>query len=183
MALKATIFKAQLDVSDMDRNYYGSHALTIARHPSETDERMMVRVLAYALNASETLQFSRGISADDEPDIWDRDLTGAILRWIEIGQPDGKRVRKACGKADSVAVYTFGAQASQPWWQQWASDFAKLRNVSVYRVPTEHVRALARLADRTMQIACTIQDGNIWVSSGETTIELALETLQEPQPR
>lgn len=181
MALKATIFKAQLDVADMDRNYYGSHALTIARHPSETDERMMIRVLAYALNASPTLEFGRGISTDDEPDIWDRDLTGSIVNWIEVGQPDEKRVRKACGRSPSVVVYTFGAQASQPWWRDVSADFSRLRNAAVHRVPPDAAKSLASLADRTMQLNCTVQDGHIWMSAGDRTVELSLETLQARQ--
>src|SRR5512147_3279852 len=105
MALKSTIFKAELQISDMDRNYYGSHSLTIARHPSETDERMMVRLLAFALHANEGLAFGRGLSTDDEPDLWQRDLTGAIRLWIDVGLPDEKLLRRACGRADEVVVY------------------------------------------------------------------------------
>ena len=112
MALKATIFKADLQIADMDRHYYGDHALTIARHPSETDERMMVRLLAFALHAHDMLAFGRGLSADDEPDLWQKDLTGAIDLWIDVGQPDEKRMLKACGRSSRVVVYSTAAAAT-----------------------------------------------------------------------
>jgi uncharacterized protein YaeQ len=108
MALKATIFKAELSVADIDRGVYRDHALTIARHPSETDERMMVRLLAFALHADERLEFGRGLSAEDEPDLSRRDLTGTLEQWIEVGLPDEREVRKACGRAREVFVYAYG---------------------------------------------------------------------------
>ena len=116
MALKSTIFKAALQVADMERGYYADHALTIARHPSETDERMMLRVLAFALHADRpTSSFGKGLSTDDEPDLWRRDLTGAIGLWIDVGQPDEKLVRRACGRARQVVVYAYGRGADL-WW-------------------------------------------------------------------
>ena len=117
MAVKATIFKAELQVNDMDRNYYQGHSLTIAQHPSETEARVMVRLLAFALNASESLTFGRGLSTDDEPDLWARDLTGQIELWIETGQPDEQRIRKACGRAGQVIVYTFSGRGAGIWWE------------------------------------------------------------------
>jgi len=117
MALKSTIFKAELSVADIDRGYYHDHALTIARHPSETDERMMVRLLAFALHADERLAFGRGLSTEDEPDLWQRDLTGAIDRWIDVGLPDERDVRKACGRAREVDVLAYGGRAVELWWQ------------------------------------------------------------------
>jgi uncharacterized protein YaeQ len=117
MALKATIFKADVQIADMDRHYYQDHVLTIARHPSETDERMMVRVLAFILHAHEALVFGKGLSADDEPDIWQKDLTGAIKLWIEVGQPDEKRIMKACGRAEKVFIYSYSSNSSI-WWNQ-----------------------------------------------------------------
>src|SRR5678816_1520267 len=111
MALKATIFKAELSIADVDRGYYADHALTIARHPSETDGRMMVRLLAFALNAHERLEFGKGLSDTDEPDLWQKSLTGAIEHWIEVGQPDDKRLLRACGRADRVTVYAYGNRA------------------------------------------------------------------------
>ncbi len=120
MALKATIFKADLQIADMDRRYYGDHTLTIARHPSETDERMMVRLLAFAMHADEALSFGRGLSTDDEPDLWRKDLTGTIEIWIDVGLPDEKRVRRACGRARQVFVYSYGGRGAELWWDQFA---------------------------------------------------------------
>ncbi|KIF82882.1 YaeQ family protein [Noviherbaspirillum autotrophicum] len=178
MALKATIFKVDLQVADMDRNYYADHALTIARHPSETDERMMVRVLAFALHAHEALAFSKGLSADDEPDLWQKDLTGAIELWIEVGQPDEKRMLKACGRAAQVVVYSYSA-TSHIWWNQLAGKVERARNLRVVNLPAEATMALAKLAQRTMQVQCTIQDGQIWMSCGEHTVQLDPALLKE----
>ena len=137
MALNATIFKAAVQISDMDRGYYHEHALTIARHPSETDERMMVRLLAFCLHASEALSFGKGLSTDDEPDLWEKDLTGAIVSWIDVGQPDDKRIRKACGRANEVFVYSYGVQGARVWWEKIGGELERVRNVTVIRLPAE----------------------------------------------
>ena len=182
MALKATIFKAALHVADMDRNYYGTHALTIARHPSETDERMMVRVLAFALHASERLAFGKGLSDDDEPDLWEKDLTGAIQSWIEVGLPDDKRIRKASGRAGRVYVYCYGAaHAASLWWDQVGRKLDKTRNVTVLKLPTVATRELAALANRTMSLTCTIQDGQTWLASDSASVEVVPESLLSAQ--
>lgn len=178
MALKATIFKADLQVSDMDRNYYAEHALTIARHPSETDERMMMRVLAFALHANEALAFGKGLSTDDEPDLWQKDLTGAIDLWIDVGQPDEKRILKACGRAERVAVYSYSG-TSNIWWSQIAAKVDRARNLQVMNVPSAASNALAGLAQRTMRLQCTIQEGQVWLSSDDTTVHIELEPLKQ----
>lgn len=178
MALKATIFKANLQIADMNRNYYGDHSLTIARHPSETDERMMVRLLAFALHADEALSFCKGLSADDEPDLWQKDLTGAIDLWIEVGQPDDKRMLKACGRASQVVVYSYGS-TSPVWWNQTAGKIERARNLRVLQLPPSATLALARLAQRTMQLQCTIQDGHVWFSDGQQTVEIEPGMLKE----
>src|SRR5688572_27582816 len=134
MALKSTICKAHLQIADMDRNYYHDHALTIARHPSETDERMMVRLLAYALHADPALAFGKGLSTDDEPDLWRKDLTGVIEAWIDVGQPDEKRVRKACGRAEQVYVYTYGGHVSDLWWTHAGRRLDHTRNLTVTKL-------------------------------------------------
>lgn len=183
MALKATIFKADLQIADMDRNYYGEHALTIARHPSETDERMMIRLLAFALNAHDALSFGKGLSADDEPDLWQKDLTGAIDLWIEVGQPDEKRILKACGRAAQVLVYSYSS-VTDVWWKQLGNKLNRAGNVRVLNLPSTDSLALAKLAERTMRLQCTVQDGQIWFSSGEQTVQLQLDVLKEiPAPR
>ncbi len=177
MALKATIFKADLQIADMDRHYYGDHALTIARHPSETDERMMMRLLAFALHAHEALVFGKGLSTDDEPDLWQKDLTGAIDLWIEVGQPDDKRLLKACGRSAQVVVYSYGG-ASNVWWGQAAAKVERAKNLRVLNLAPSTSLALAKLAQRTMQLQCTIQDGQIWFSGGDNTVQLELNLLK-----
>lgn len=178
MALKATIFKADLQVADMDRHHYGDHALTIARHPSETDERMMVRLLAFALHAHEALAFGKGLSADDEPDLWQKDLTGAIDLWIEVGQPDERRILKACGRSSQVIVYSYSS-TSHIWWTQVAGKLERARNLRVVNLPSDAAAELARLAQRTMRLQCTIQDGQVWIANGEQTVHLEPERLKD----
>lgn len=177
MALKATIFKADLQVADMDRHYYGDHALTLARHPSETDERMMMRLLAFALHAHEALGFGKGLSTDDEPDLWQKDLTGAIDLWVEVGQPDEKRILKACGRSSQVVVYSYGG-TGKLWWTQVAGALARARNLRVFGVPPEASAALAALAQRTMRLQCTIQEGQIWMVDGDRSVQLELTALR-----
>ncbi len=177
MALKATIFKASVQISDTDRNYYQSHALTLARHPSETDERMMVRLLAFALNAHEALAFGKGLSTDDEPDLWQKDLTGAIKLWIDVGQPDEKRLRKACGRATQVVVYSYGGSGAQLWRESVRDTVARCRNLAVHALPLAASQAMAKLAARAMQLTYTIQDGEVWVASEQDTVHVAPELL------
>ncbi|RDH83583.1 MAG: hypothetical protein DIZ78_13790 [endosymbiont of Escarpia spicata] len=172
MALKATIFKAALQIADMDRNYYQEHLLTVARHPSETDERMMVRLLTFAMNADERLIFTKGISTDDEPDIWNKSLSGEIDCWIELGQPDEKRLRKASGRAKNVIVYLYSGRGADIWWEQNRDNLQRLSNLSVINLSGDSCQALANLAQRNMQLQCTIQDGQVWFGSDSETIEI-----------
>ncbi|MGO4277585.1 Uncharacterized conserved protein YaeQ, suppresses RfaH defect [Cupriavidus sp. OV038] len=178
MALKSTIFKAELSVSDMDRPYYGSHTLTIAQHPSENDARMMVRLLAFACEASESLTFTRGLDEPDEPDLWDKTLTGEIAHWVELGQPDESRLRRASSRADRVTVYTYQSASAREWWKGMAGKASKLRNVTIYNVPSEAVEALAGMAQRAMRLSVTIQDAEIWVSDDDHNVQLTLDVLQ-----
>ena len=161
----------------MDRNYYADHALTLARHPSETDERMMARVLAFALNAHEWLEFGKGLSEQDEPDLWQKDLTGLIEHWIEVGQPDDKRLLRACGRAGRVTVYAYGNRADL-WWKPIADKVERAKNLTVWRVPPDAVQALGKLAGRSMQLQCTVQEGQVYFSAGEETVQLELEALK-----
>lgn len=179
MAIKATIYKAELQIADMDRHYYHTHGLTLARHPSETDERMMMRVLAFIRHASETLVFGKGISTDDEPDLWQKDLTGAISLWIEVGQPDEKRILKACGRAEQVVIYTYSSN-STIWWNQIGSRIDRARNLSVINLPSFTSLALSKLAQRNMQLQCTVQDGQIWITANDSTVEIDLTVLKTP---
>ncbi|AQQ68041.1 hypothetical protein Mag101_10635 [Microbulbifer agarilyticus] len=172
MALKATIFKARLQVADMDRDYYAEHSLTLARHPSETDERMMIRLLAFALNASETLEFTRGLSSDDEADVWQHNLSGEIETWIEVGVPAEERVRKACGRAGKVMIYAYGQRTAPVWWQKMEAATMRFDNLQVFFLPPEQCTALACLAERSMELTATIQDGQLWLASDTQTVEI-----------
>lgn len=183
MALKATIFKADLQIADMDRRYYGDHTLTIARHPSETDERMMVRLLAFALHAHEAMSFGRGLSTDDEPDVWQKDLTGTIEIWIDVGLPDEKRIRRACGRARQVFIYGYGGRGAELWWDQVSAKLGQAENLWVFSLPAASTQALTKLALRSMQLQFTIQEGQIWVSDKNQVVELSPATLKVPVPR
>ena len=177
MALKATIYKADLQVADMDRHYYADHALTIARHPSETDERMMVRVLMYALYAQEGIAFTKGLFDVDDPEVWVKDLTGTIKLWIDTGQPDDTRLRKACGRAAQVVAVCYSSSC-EVWWKQIESKLERLNNLTVLQLPAETSQALAALAERSMQLQCMVQDGEVWVSTEAARVVVQLKRLK-----
>jgi len=178
VALKSTIFKAELSVADIGRGRYGDYALTIARHPSETDERMMVRLLAFALHAGNALAFGKGLSTEDEPDLWQRDLTGAIELWIDVGLPDEKAIRKACGRADEVHVYAYGGRAVGLWWDKVRDKLDRQERLAVSEVPLEASKALSALAGRTMRLHCTVQEGHILFGDSASSVSLELVGLK-----
>jgi uncharacterized protein YaeQ len=182
MALKSTIYKAEMSIADIDRGYYRDHALTLARHPSETDERMMVRLLAFALHADERLAFGRGLSTEDEPDLWRSDLTGAVEQWIDVGLPDERELRKACGRAADVHVYAYGGRACALWWAKVGPALAYQDKLTVLEIPQEASLALSRLASRTMRMQCTIQDGHAFVVDGERSVHVELNALKVRMP-
>ncbi|HPV84009.1 MAG TPA: YaeQ family protein [Nitrospira sp.] len=172
MAPNATICKAVLHIADVDRHYYEDHSLTLARHPSETDERMMVRLLAFARHGHEALSFGRGLSTEDEPALWQKDATGLIEVWIEVGLPDEKALRQACGRARQVCVYTYGGRAADQWWKQNGAALDRLNNLAVMNLPFEGSRALAGLAQRNMDLHCTIQDGQVLIGDGTNAAQM-----------
>jgi uncharacterized protein YaeQ len=178
MALKSTIYKAELNISDMDRNYYADHSLTIARHPSETDERMMIRVLAMGLywpadDHHGTLEFAKDLWEADEPALWHKDLTGQLLHWVEVGQPDDKRLMKACGRAQRVTVLSY-SRSAPIWWSGIASKLSRANNLTVLQIEPTQSQALAALAQRSMQLQLSIQDSAVWVSDGSHSVEVTL---------
>lgn len=177
MALKATIYKVDLQIADMDRNYYAQHALTLAQHPSETDERMMARVLMYALNAQEGIAYTKGLFDADEPEIWVKDLTGQIALWIDIGQPDEIRLRKACGRAEQVVAVCYSSSCDL-WWKQVENKLTRLKNLTVLQLPTATSQALAALSQRTMQLQCMVQDGDVWISTATQRVPVELKQLK-----
>jgi len=172
MAIKSTIFKAELQITDMDRHYYHDHALTIARHPSENDARMMLRILAFALHAHERLGFTKGLSNEDEPDLWQKNLSDEIELWIDLGQPEEKRIRRACGRVDAVIIYTYNRSGAAAWWQKIQGKVQRFANLNVFNIDDATVAALAGFSRRSMQLQFTIADGVTLLSDGEQALEI-----------
>lgn len=172
MALKATIYKVELSIADMDRHYYETHNLTIARHPSETDERMMVRILAFALNAHEHLQFTKGLSSEDEPDLWQKSLSDEIDLWIELGLPSEKRVRQSSNKARKTIVYSYGGSTAEAWWDKLKNNTNRFKTLQVTNFSKEDTEALAQLAERSMRIQVNIQDEDIMISNAVNSLHI-----------
>lgn len=173
MALPATIFKAEIDLSDMDRHYYQHYSLTLARHPSETDERMMVRLLAFLHQAEAGLAFARGLSETAEPDVWLKDATGRVVRWIEVGLPDARRLTQVSRLAEKAVVYAYGRGAFR-WWQQVQKTVSGRENLSVYLLPVEVTQALAAMARRFMRLACSVQDGQLYLAGDGEAVQADL---------
>ena len=178
MAIKATIFKANLQIADMERHYYQDHALTLAQQPSETNERLMVRLLAFALHAHDFLEFGQGMTNDEEADLWRKDLTGSIELWIDVGIPDEKLIRKACGRSNQVVVYCYGGRVADMWFAQNTTQFARQNNLTVVNLPVATTQALAKLAQRNMSLQCTIQDGQVWLSDGAASVQVERTVLK-----
>ena len=176
MALKATVYKAELQLSDMDRGYYATHSLVLALHPSETEERLMLRVLAFALNANDELLFGKGISSE-EPDLWRHDLTGQIVQWMEIGQPDEQLLRRAAGRAREVIVYQPATRGAAVWWEKNATALLRIPNLKLFQVAATACDALAQLANRNMQLQCLVQDGVAQVMSDTASVQVELHQL------
>ncbi|MFG6083804.1 YaeQ family protein [Paracoccus litorisediminis] len=164
MAQNATIYKIELSVSDMDRHYYETHKLTVAKHPSETDERLMVRMLAFALNAHEKLELTKGLSADDEPDIWQKQLSGELDLWVALGLPSEKVVRQSCSKAKAVVVYSYGGKTAEIWWNKIKNSTARFANLQVVNFSEKDTAELGKQASRTMKLQVNVQDGDVMVS-------------------
>ncbi len=172
MALKSTVYKAELQISDLDRGYYATHALTLAQHPSETELRLMVRLIAFALFADERLEFGRGLSSDDEPDLWRRSRDGQIEQWIDLGQPDESRLRKACGRAREVVVVGYSGRAFSIWRDRQAGALARLSNLRIVEIPEDATEVLPGLLARSMRLQCLIEDGELQLIDESTTLTI-----------
>jgi uncharacterized protein YaeQ len=186
VALKSTVFKANLAVADIDHGYYADHALTIARHPSETDERMMVRLAAFALNSHAlqtvcngdgTIGFGAGLSTPEDPDVVLRDFTGRTRLWIEVGQPEERPIAKACAQSDAVSVYAY-SNAAEIWWRGIEGKLSRLSHLSVWRIPAGQSQALEALAQRSMQLQATIQEGHLMLSDSKTTVDVEPQRIK-----
>ncbi|MCL1115114.1 YaeQ family protein [Shewanella basaltis] len=178
MATKATVYKVALQIADMDRHYYADHAITLAQHPSETDTRMMVRLLAFALNASDSLAFSKGLCVDDEAELWDKSLSDEINLWIEFGQADEKWLRKASGRAKHVILYTYGGRSVPIWWQQNQQALSRYDNLSVINLPEDAVKQLDVFVSRNMAMQVSISEGQVWLSDSHNSVLVEPEKLK-----
>lgn len=175
MAISSTIHKVSLNIANMDTHYYQTHELTLALHPSETQERMMMRLIAFMLNANDRLSFTKGLSTDEEPDLWQKSLSDEIELWIELGQVDEKRIRQACGKAKEVIIYTYHSHKTQPWWNQNKDKLKRFKNLNVWHINAD---SLEVIVSRSMQLQCNIQDGEIYLSSDETNLTITLNSYE-----
>ncbi|CAH9065863.1 putative protein YaeQ [Pseudoalteromonas holothuriae] len=178
MALKSTIIKTQLSLSDMDRHIYQTLSLTAAQHPSENEQRLMVRLLAYALQYQAQLEFTKGLCADDEPEIWVKNYSDEIELWVELGLPDEKRLKKACNRAKQVVLYTYGENNQAIWWQKNQNKLAGFDNLSVISLPYSATKKLAIMAARSMSLTVTVQDGEIWLSDEQHSVQCVPEILK-----
>lgn len=176
MAIKPTIFKINMQIADMDRHYYNDHLLTVAQHPSETDERMMVRILAFALNANENLSFAEGITDQNQADLWDRDHNEQIKLWISVGLPDEKLIRKAVSRAEQVIVYAYGGRQADVWWSKL--KLASYKNLQVINLAGDDTQALAAMAARGMKMNFTVQEGEIMVANDTSSLNLIPQILK-----
>ena len=177
MALSATIYKADINVVDMDRHYYEQHSLTLAQHPSETAERLMLRLLVFALHASETMAFTKGLSTDDEPDLWQKSLSDEIELWVELGLPSEKRLKKACGRSQQVIVYAYGAGSANLWWEKIQPQLSRFNNLTVKRIDAAPLEQLKIFLKRTIELQISIQDKEITCLSADNELVLTPEIL------
>lgn len=177
MATKATIYKALLNIANMDTNYYNEHNLTLALHPSETELRLMARVVAFILNANENLAFCKGISEDDEPDIWEKDLDGSIKLWIDLGQPDEKRIKKACGRSEKVIIYTYQENMASPWFKQLENNINRFKNLSIIHLNIQE-EEIEELAKRSMVLQCNISDEELTLINDNKSVIVTQNKLK-----
>ena len=175
MAISSTINKVSLNIADMDRHYYQTHELTVAQHPSETDFRFMMRIIAFIFNAEENLAFTKGLCVDDEPEIWRKSLSNEIELWIDFGQLDEKRIGKACGRANKVIVYTYNERKAKIWWEQQADKLQRYKNLKVYFIKAESVD---QLISRNMSLQCNIQDGELYLSDNDNSFDITVQKFK-----
>lgn len=179
MALKATIFKAKVSLSNLNIHHYDDLTLTIARHPSENNLRMMVRILAYLMSAQEELSFTKGISSDSEPDIWKINHDGSIDHWIELGNLDERRIRQSCAKAKKVTIYTYQGNQSLSWFKTLENGLSRFENLDIINFTFPNDQSIEDFAERGMNISCTIEDSEIWLSADEDRICIHFQLLKK----
>lgn len=178
MSSRFTVLKARLGIADIDRGYYADHSLTLARHPSETDERVMVRLFAFMRHASDRLALASGLTDEAEPDLWAKDRTGEVDLWVEVGLPDSKRIRKVSARARQVVIYSYGGRGAKAWWDAQHDKLQSLSNVSVFELPSDVTQALVPMVQRTMELNCTVQEGQMWIADSRGSVVVHLVARQ-----
>ncbi len=172
MAISSTVNKVSINIANMDQHYYQNHQLIVAQHPSETDFRFMVRLIVFMINANEQLYFTKGLCSDEEPELWQKTLTDDIDLWIELGQVDTKRIRKACGRAKQVIIYTYDERKAKVWWEQQQENLQRFNNLSVFLLHAEGVEAMV---NRSMRLQCHIQDGEIYLNDDNLSFTITMD--------
>ncbi|ART79988.1 YaeQ family protein [Oceanisphaera avium] len=175
MALPAAIHKVQLNISDLHRHYYQEHSFTLAQHPSETNIRLMVRLLAFIRHAHPSLRFTKGLSSDDEPELWLNADDGRILMWIELGEPSVKRIKQALSRAEQVLVYSYGGRSAELWWEKHHTQLSSLPRLAIYHLSDPQPQRLASLCQRNIELFATLQESEVQLTDGEHSLDLALQ--------
>ncbi|MBJ21925.1 MAG: YaeQ family protein [bacterium] len=174
MARGSIIYRTQLELSLVDRDVYAERTMSVARHPSETLERTLLRVIAFALRFEEGLEFGRGVSATDEPDLWSRQGDGRVREWIEVGQPDGKRLVKASRQSERVTLFAFGDGVTR-WKTAQLDSIDAPANLSAARIDDGFLRDLAAQSDRQLRWSITLSEGILFLSTGARSFETTPE--------
>ncbi|MDH5560462.1 MAG: YaeQ family protein [Deltaproteobacteria bacterium] len=176
MALKATISKVNLSVSNIDRHHYQDYRLTLAQHPSETDLRLVFRLAAFALYSQENPQFTKGLCADEEPELWTHRPTGEIRHWIELGQPSEKRIRQALSKAERMTVIGFHSTKFKMWFKGLNKKTLEQKKLRLIMFESIGTSGPEDLAQKNMNLSCIIQDDRIFLSSENVQVTLAISS-------
>ncbi|MGO1247645.1 MAG: YaeQ family protein [Oceanisphaera sp.] len=178
MALPATLHKVRLTISDLSRHYYHEHSLTVAQHPSETNTRLMVRLLAFIRHAEQDLSFTKGLSSDDEPELWLISPDGRIVLWVELGEPSVKRIKQALSRAEQVVVYSYGGRSAIEWWSKHQAELRALPRLGIYHVDDPQPTQLAELCARNIELFATLQELEVQLTNGEHSLDLLLSQWQ-----
>ncbi|MBO1518352.1 YaeQ family protein [Oceanisphaera pacifica] len=175
MALPAKLHKVRLTISDLSRHYYQDHSLTVAQHPSETTTRLMVRLLAFMRHADQDLSFTKGLSCDDEPELWLLSPDGRIVLWVELGEPSTKRLKQALSRAEQVVVYSYGGRSATQWWAKYQSELSALSRLTIYHLDDPQPALLAELCARNMELFATLQEREVQLTNGEHSLDVQFQ--------
>jgi uncharacterized protein YaeQ len=175
MALGSTIYKIDINLSNFNTHYYEDFNLTLAKHPSENESRMMYRLLAFLYCAHTDLKFTKGLSGIEEAELWQKNYTGEIIQWIDLGLPDMKRIRQACGKSQSVKVFTYHQNKALEWYQKNKSDFDRNKKLDVYHFNVSENGPIDKFVTKSMRLSCIIEEQQMYLSDDNERIGIKVE--------